>query len=888
MNPLQWLRGRRDVDRDLADELNAHLDARVEELVDAGVPSHQARQQARRELGNTTLLVERGRDVWRLGIVEDACQDLRYASRQLRRAPAFATVAILTLGVGIGANTAIFGLIDAVLLRPMPVFDPQQLMQVTRTSPDSGRLALSYPLYEYLRDGSSETFTGTFAQTTNANTADIDVHGTTDSVDVALVTGSYHTLLGLTPAAGRLLNDADDVPGGARVAVISDGYWQRAFARDPSAIGATFSVNGTPVTIVGVTPSGFTGTLPGTNTDVTFPLSMRRIVLGGNDSWRQRDGFNFLSVMARLRPGVTREAAAVQLAVRFASRLPAGDRETGQAVGLQSAASGFDDLRVQFLRPLLILMALVGLVLLLVSVNLSSLLLAKAEARQREIAVRCAIGAGRGRLLRQFLAEGLVLASLGGAAGVVLAIWFSSALVAMMANGDTLSLSTTPDWRVVAFVGIATLAACVLVAAVPAFHAIRVVPLGAQVVDARGTSRRTLGKSLVVGQIAISFLLLVGAALFVGTLIKLYTMDAGFRRDGILTFTLAGNDRPNSPRRQAIESELLQRIGHVPGVASTSAMQVLFISGGSWNGPVSVEGYEAAPDEDPRADFNAVAPGFFETTGTTLVGGRDFDEQDRQAATGADQASPLPDGEVAIINEAFAKAYLQGRSPIGRAISIAGAPRQYKIVGIVKDAKYHNLRERFPKTVYFPLGANRFRAPTLLVHTNDADPTWVLPEVRRALRDLDATMRLDEVRTFAEQIDRSILTERIMATLAAFFGVVALVIASLGIFGVMAFHVAQRTREFGIRLALGATRGAVAALVLRDALLVLFLGCSIGGMITVPLSRIVQSLLFGVTPTDPGVVLVAIATLGVVGVGAGYAPAWRAARVNPNVALRPE
>ncbi len=379
-----------------------------------------------------------------------------------------------------------------------------------------------------------------------------------------------------------------------------------------------------------------------------------------------------------------------------------------------------------------------------------------------------------------------------------------------------------------------------------------------------------------------------GATLFVGTLIKLYSIDAGFRRQGILTFGLDTEEKPDSPHRQAVEAELLQRLGQVPGVVSTSAVQILFISGGGWNGSVHVEGYAPAPNEELIADFNVVAPRFFDTTGTPIIAGRDFDERDRPSSPLADAASALPARHVAIVNERFAKAYFADGSPLGRHLTIGGAPDEYEIVGISGNAKYLDLKEAFPKTVYFALGQKHQGAPTLLVHTTSDNPMWVVPQVETVLRNIDPAMRLGNVRTFTEQVDRSILNERIMATLGAFFGVLALVVACLGIFGVMGFQVAHRTREFGIRMALGATRRRVTGLVLRDVSVMLLIGCAVGGATAAGLTRVVKSLLFGVTPTDPAVFVFAIALLAAASFAAGYAPAWRAARVDPTVALRHE
>jgi predicted permease len=879
------------------DRLIGEIDEELESHVAEAIAEGRDAAEARRAFGAALRHREASRDVRRVIWLDDFLMDLRYAVRVLRRQPGFLAAAVLSLGLGIGANTAIFGLIDAVILRAMPVSEPQRLVQITRSyAGGQPGASFSYPLFEDLGHG-TEVFSGVFAQTTSISRIDIDAHGETDPVSTTLVSGNYYAVLGIAPEAGRLLVSDDDVPGASPVAIMSYRYWRRHFALDPSAVGATFSLNGAAVTIVGVTPPAFFGTLPGTDVDLTFPLSMARVVRGGDDTWRQRDGFNFLSVMARLRPGMTPDHAAAEIRTIFASRLQAQASGTnnpneqrrirGQGVGLESARSGFNGLRARFSEPLLILMVIVGLVLLLACVNLSSLLLARAAARQREILVRCAIGAGRGRLVRQFLTESLVLATLGSVAGVALALWLGSALVAMMANGGTLMLPTTPDWRLFTFLAGITLTTCLLVGLVPSLHAGRT-NVSTGLTDVRGGTRRTLGKALVIGQIAISLLLLVGAALFVGTLMRLYAIDAGFRRDGILTFGLDTKESADSPHRQAVESALLQRVNRIPGVETTSAVQILFISGGGWNGSVHIAGYTPAPNEELMADFNAVAPNFFATMGTPLVAGRDFDDRDGQTPPSGVAESIGRSGQVAIVNESFAKAYFANRSPLGQHLSIAGAAAQYEIVGVAKDAKYLNLKEAFPKTVYFALGQKRLGAPTLLVHTTAGNPMWLRSHIETVLRDLDPTMRLGNVCTFAEHVDRSILNERIMATLGAFFGVLALVVACLGIFGVMAFQVAQRTREFGIRMALGATRRSVTLLVLQDVSIMLLTGCAVGGATAAGLSRVVKGLLFGVTATDPRVFLFAVVLLGVAGFSAAYAPAWRAARVDPTVALRHE
>ena len=859
--------------RDIDEELESH----IAEAIAAG----RDPVEARRAFGPPLLQREMSRDIRRVVWLGDSLMDFRYAMRALSRQPGFLVAAVLSLALGIGANTAIFSLIDAVVLRAIPVSKPEQLVQLTRVYSKGQRgTSFSWPLYRYLRDG-TQAFSGMLAEDSGINRIDIDLHGS-ERVDAAAVSGNYYAVLGLTPAAGRLLVPEDDVLGAQGVAVISDQYWQRRFARDPSAIGQVFTLKSVPVTIVGVTPPEFFGTLPGTNPDVTLPLSMSRLTgRWDDDAWRQRDGMNFLSVMGRVKPGTSSGQALVDVRAIFLSFVQAqagqGIRMAGQQIGLQTARNGFDRLRWRFSQPLLILMAIVGLVLLLACLNVSGLLLARAAARRREILVRCAIGAGRARLIRQFLTESLLLAILGSVAGVFLAIWFSSALVTLMANGATLVLPRTPDWRLLAFTIAITLTTCLLVGVVPSLHATRLdLALGLQ--DARGSSRRRLGGALVIGQIAISLVLLIGATLFVGTLIKLYSMDAGFRRDGLLTLKLDTREKPDSPRRQAVESDLLQEIRRMPGVEAAGAAQILVISGGGWMGMVRVEGLTPAPNDEDTAYYNAVSPGFFETMGTPLVAGRDFAERDVQSGA-----------RVAIVSESFVKRYFPDGIALGRHISNPGAGiDHYEIVGVARDAKYLDLKEAFPRTVYVPLNQKRMAGPTLLVHTIASNPMWLVPEVEGALHNLDPAMRLGNVRTFEEHIDRSILTERIMATLGAFFGVLALVVACLGIFGVMAFQVAQRTREFGVRVALGATPRRVTTLVLGDVSVIVAIGSVIGAATAAGVARMIKAFLFGVGTTDPAVFIFAMILLAVASLCAGYIPARRAARVDPMVALRHE
>lgn len=877
----------------LIDDIDEELRSHIAEALEHG----RSEAEARRSFGPPLRWREASRDERSLVWLDDFMIDLRHALRAFRRQPSFFAIALLTLAFGIGANVAIFSLIDAVMLRALPVSDPERLVQITRVNTEGQPAgAFSYPLYEYMRDR-SRVFAGMFAQSSVSRTR-IDVRGVSEQVNETMVTGTYYQVLGLRPAAGRLLLPSDDVRGAPAAAVIGYGYWQRRFGLDPSAVGASILQEDTAFTIVGVTPAGFSGTISGVDPDVTIPLAMYRPTRDGKtDFWRSSDGFNFLSVMARLPPDTAIARAAAEVGGIFTSRQQAlaaqarkpndARRILGQRMIVTSGRGGFSRLRLRFARPLFVLIAITGLVLLLACANLSSLLVARVAAREREMRIRCAIGAGRGRLIRQLLTESLLLAALGSVASVALAGWFASALVTMMANGGTLLLPTPVDWRIVLFAAATTVATAILVGLVPALQATRAAAVPG-IHDVRGATPRRIGRVLVVGQIAISFVLVVGAALFVGTLVRLYAIDAGFRPTGVLTFGLDSKEPPASQHREAVESELLRRMAAVPGVDTTSAAQILVISGGGWNSEIHAEGYTPAPNEETIVDINVVTPGFFRTMGTPLIAGRDFTPADVDPSEPFDDSTILPVGRVAIVNESVAKAYFAGRSPLGRYVTFGPSPKRYEIVGVARDAKYLDLKEAFPRTVYFPLGRKRAGAPTLLVRTAASDPLWIVPQIEAMLGSLDPSAHLQNVRTFAQQVDRSILNERIMATLGGFFGTLALLIACLGIFGVMAFQVGQRTREFGVRLALGAARSEVMALVLRDVSAILIIGTAIGAGAALALTRIARSFLFGVTPTDPRTFALAIGVLACASLAAGYVPARRASRVDPLVALRHE
>jgi predicted permease len=873
-----WFR-RKPMEARLDTELRYHFERLVRESIAAGVEPGEARRRARLEFGGVEQIKEACRDV-RGRWVEDFGKDLRYAARTLRRSPGFLTVAVLSLALGIGANTAIFSLINAVMLRPLPVKEPDRLVQTTRLSPEGKPYDVSYALFQHFRRN-LKSISASAAQMGRSPAIVMD--GAEELVSAEMVSGDHYAVLGIEPAAGRLLEAADDARSPeSPAAVIGYQYWQRRFGRNPAVIGKIFTLENPKkvFTIVGVTPRDYEGTRVGSNPDITLPLSMML-----NDQQLHHPGSNMLNMLARLAPGVTVEQANAELQVAwqsFKEGFAAAEREKDrperlrQRAAVVSAANGISQLRNDYSEALLVLMGIVGLVLLLACANLSGLLLARAASRQREISIRLAIGAGGGRLMRQFLTESFVLAALGGSAGLVLAGWFSGALVRMLANGGTLLLSTTPDWRVLAFTGTISLLACVLAGLAPGWHALRA-NLNPGLKQARTGGHQRVGKAMVVAQLSISMVLVVGAGLFAETLVKLYGVDRGLRTDGVLTFGIRAIDQYPA-RRSAGFQPLLERLSTVPGVASATAVDVLPISGSLRARNVEVEGYRYRPDEDEGSGCNAIAPKYFATVGTPLLSGREFDERDTLTAK-----------RVVVVNESFARYFFGAESPLGRRVTSKNVT--YEIAGVVKDAKYRNLRQGAMRTFYIPVAQMEGEQPSdcyFLVKARAGDPMHLVPTLERAVREVDPGLRLRAPRTYSAVIDRTISTERIMAALGGFFGLLALIVACLGIFGAMAYQVSRRINEIGLRMALGASRGGIAGLVLREVAVLLMAGCVIGGAGAAGLTGLTRKMLFGVTPTEPGVFVVAAMVLGTAAFLAGWMPARRASRVDPMVALRHE
>ena len=796
--------------------------------------------------------------------------DLRYAVRVLRRSPTFTAVAVLSLALGIGANATIFSIFNAALLRPLPVREPGQLIRLMRVSDDRPS-SISYPLFQVFRDGLTSISGSTAFMSLELSIA---IEGDVDTVSTELVSGGYFSVLGIDTALGRLLDAFDDA--GAPVgpaAVISDAYWQRRFGRDAAAIGKSFTAAGRTFTIVGVTTPAYRSAIAGRHPDLFLPL---QAVFTGEQ--RQSARFHSLSMLARLAPGATAGQANAEVQVLHRAFLQAQSTEApakGERAVAVRAPNGISGPVDDYRKSLAILMGIVTLVLLLACANLSGLLLARATARQRENSIRLAIGAGRARLNRQFLAESLVLAAAGGGLGLAIAAAGSQRLLGLLVGSRDLAIAVGPDWRVMAFTAAVSLFACALVGLAPAVRAARGT-INPALKEPRARGRR-LGHALVAAQLAISMVLVVGAALFIGTLITLNRVDRGFDADDVLVVSLT-NLRPSSdPAWKGIQAALIDRFGSLPGVTSSSAVLNLPLIGGGWDRAVQVEGHQFRADEAQTVAFNVIGPRFFATLGTPVLAGREFDARDTAAAPHA-----------AVVNDRFARRFFGERNAVGRHVTAAGVT--YEIVGVAADAR-DKMRDGPVDTIYIALAQRQHDQPagySYLLRVGAGDPQRLAPAVDRIVRDVHPALRMRRARAYTAIIDDSIVTERSLAVLGGFFGALALVVAGLGVFGLLAFQVARRTNELGIRLALGARPGAVTALVLRDVALVALCGLSIGGIAALAAARVARSVLFGVTPADPRVFAVAALVLAGAALAAGWLPARAASRVDPLAALRHE
>jgi putative ABC transport system permease protein len=862
---------------------------------------HRLRREARLRLGNPAVQKERARDRDILPWLESLMADVRYALRSLRASPGFALVALLSLGLAIGANTAIFSLIDAVMLRSLPVSRPEELVRVT-TPARSGGLGegsdnFTNPLWEELWDR-QDVLSGAFA--TADERFDLAGGGESRAVAGAWVSGGYFSTLGVRPAAGRLVAPADDYRGCPPVAVVSNAFWRSAFGGSPDAVGRTLSLNGHPFEIVGVAAAGFSGVQVGRAAEVYVPLCTMPIVQGGHDSLDDRSTW-FLYIFGRRRPGMTTEDAGRRLAALapaiFGATVPedwpteAKEDYRRTTLTAVPAANGYSGVRSQYRDALVALMAAVGLVLLIGCANVANLLLARASSRRHEVAVRLAIGAGRGRLVRQLLTESLLLSLLGAAVGLLLASAGMRLLVRYVVmrgeRGEAVWLDLSVDGRVLAFTLVVATGTAVLFGVVPAWRSARVDPRAAMKAGERsiveGHSRFGFGKALVVGQIALSLVLVVGAGLLLGTFRRLATLDPGFEPAGVLLASVEmGSAAIPEEELPRVKREILERVRATPGVEAASASAFTPLSGGGWNGDISVDGFTPSGPRDHEVFFNGVSDGFFSTLGAALLAGRDFGE--------GDVAESLP---VGIVNESFMKKFFHGANPIGRRVTIEGFAgdddKPLQVVGVVRDTPYRSMRDRGEPLVFRPLsqlgGPDR---PSLELELRSRGAaSSLIRTVSGAVGEVNGSFSI-RYRTLEAQMDASLARERLLAMLSGLFGGLALLLAVVGLYGTMAYSVARRRNEIGIRIALGAARTRVMRMVLGEAGRLVGAGLLLGGAVALATTRWVAPFLFGVAPSDPATWAISALALAAVSATACALPAWRAARLDANAVLRAE
>ncbi len=893
-------------DKELAEELASHLALNIEDNVRAGLSPEQARRVALMRLGGVEQTKVSYRERRGLPLLEAMLQDLRFAVRMLRKSPGFATVAILTLALGIGANTAIFSLLNTIMLQSMPVRNPQELV-VLRWSAHgrpqhigsssygdcrgtewsdtvSGGCSFSYPMFKEIRQR-VDLFSGVMAFAGPAR-LDLSGNGPASITRGELVSGNYFQTLGVSAALGRILEPTDEQLGAEPVVVLSYEYWQHAFGGEPGTIGKSIRLNGEAFTIVGVADPQFTRMTPGKSLDMWLPLT-QQVPLGIHWGGGTEDaGSWWLAMVGRLKPGVAKAQAQSGISLLYRNQTVHGAKPTlkdsdNPEVVLLPAEKGLVGIRSEFAQPIYILMVAVGIVLLIACANVAGLMLARATVRRKEMAVRLALGAGRRRVIQQLLTESLVLSTAGAALGMLFASWGARALAAFLSANSysPLQLDLRTDTRVLIFTMTLAIVTGIVFGLAPAFHGTRVgvSPIlkensgSISGASHAGSRRFGSGSWLVVAQVALSTVALVGAGLLVRTLTNLRTVDTGFETQNILLFgfdpTLAGY---KGEKITNLYNELERRLAAVPGVNSVSYSSDVLLDNGLWTSDVRIEGQ--SEKSIVETNMLAVGPEFFRTMRIALRQGRTLLQSDVNSSR-----------TVAIVNEAFVRQFLAGRDPIG--LHFGGTdPKdpQWEIIGIVADAKYDDLRKQVAPTAYIPLkdGEAHFALRAGIT------PAALIPEVRRTVNDLDSNVPVFDVRTQTQTIDRLLFNERLLARLASLFGLLALVLACIGVYGLLAYEVARRTREIGIRAALGAQPQEVMKMVAWQGFLLVMLGAAVGMGIAFGATRYLQSLLFGVHPTDPATFLAVFAILASVTCLACFIPAWRAARVDPMVALR--
>jgi predicted permease len=895
-------------ERDLEQEIESHLRMAAGDRMERGEAAGAANLSARREFGNVGLVKEVTRDMWGWTSVDRLRQDVGYAVRVLRKSPAFACAAILSIALGVGANTAIFSVMDAVMLKSLPVRDPNQLVvvgdpaSVGSRSEGSGRMDIfSYPFYEQFRNRNgvfSDVYASGRCEQLNVAVGDGSAGGSGPDAKPRgrMVTGNFFSVLGVNALIGRTFTAQETaVPGGAPVVVISYGYWERQFGRNHAIVGQTLTINRSRFTVLGVTPRDFFGDVVGSPTDIFIPVTMEAQANPGHDYLRA-PSVSWLILMGRLKPGVTDQQAAAQVKVLVPRILeeqfrsidsPEGLREIlKKTVKVSPGAKGFSRLRKEFSTPLMALMGIVGLVLLICCSNVANLQLARAVSRAREMGLRVALGAAQGRLVRQLLTESLMLAFAGGAVGLLFAAWGSALLVRLVAQSSVMPIEVRADAHVLLFTALVSIAAGLLFGLAPALKTNRI-----DVVSSLKTTKsvpadgftRAFGKLLIVSQIVFSVVLMVLAGLFLRTLLNLEKVDVGYSRGGLM---LAEIDTRGGGYRDAqvnqLARSLTERMEQIPGVRAAAVSENGLFSGTDSASAVEVEGFTGAKIEDRQNTSDRVGPNYFSVVGTPVIEGRGIGPEDTETAP-----------RVVVINEEMAHFYFPKSNPIGRHIfDEEGKDRvALTIVGVVRNAKQSDLREATPRRFYSALYQHREKDPVAVVNfeiRTSAGAGNIHEAVRRAVQAVNPDLPILHIESADELIGDQLTEERMIAKLSGFFGGLALVLAAIGLYGVMSYITARRTMEIGIRFALGAPRWSVLGMVLKDTLQLVAAGLAIGIIASALIAKLFAHGLFGLSAFDPWTSVSAACAITIAAALAAYLPAWRASRVDPTVALRQE
>ncbi len=895
---LNWFRLRK-LEGDLDRELQYHVDRRVTDLIRSGLSEPEARRRVAVELGGVTQVREEVRDVWLTQWLRDFVYDLRFSARSFRRSPSFTATAVLSLALGIGATTAIYSLIDQLVLRALPVDHPERLVlidwngeQRAEISGTGGNL-MSYPICRDLQQQQQQFFDGIFCRA--ATTVNLSTGGDVTPTAAELVSGTYFSVLGVRPAVGRLFTiDDDQAPGSSPVVVLSYDFWKNEFGGAQDIVGRKVLVNRNPMTVVGVAASAFHGIDVGQVPSLWIPAVMSREANPGFNSMLDRRTA-WVQILGRLKQNVSVARAQTGLQPWFKAMLDEDTRRTNlskasaerrrqflaSTLRLTSAPQGYSILRSNMSRPLWVLFVATAVLLALAYLNVAGLLLARGSARHREVSTRLALGASRSRIGRQLFADSVLLALAGGLLGVVMTPVTIKALIGFLPRSIAATgLEANVDTRLLLFAFLVSLATGLLAGCMPALQAGRK-SLESSLRERGGTGSGglSLRRGIVTAQIAFALILVVGAGLFIRTLSGLLAKGAGFDTSSLIVFGIRPTQNGYSP---ADSNRLIRRIHEdirsSAGTQSSAVANFPLLIGAAWNNPLTIQSTERfITDRDVH--LNAVTPGFFATLGTRIVAGRDFDQHD---------SIPVNEGgrRVVIVNEAFAKRYFGGRNPLGALIAMGSRPDakpDAEIVGVAQDISYRSIRERWEQA-YFPLGQQYFGS--IFYVRFRGTPESAIAAMREIVRAANPALPIANISTVDEQIARSLNTERMLAALSTGFGTLALLLSLVGLYGVMSFVVAQRTREIGIRSALGASRFSAIWLVLRDALVMIAAGAAIALSCVWALGRLVESQLYDVTPTDPVTILVATLLLGSTALAAAFIPARRASAINPTDALR--